>query len=54
MKRNLKKLSVHTTIIRALRVLTDDNARRVGGASNAYTKCLGAACGDVTIFTCRP
>jgi hypothetical protein len=44
MKRTTKKLSVLTTIIRALRVLTTEEAGRVYGAS------LNGVCGT---FTCE-
>ena len=52
MKRTPKTLSIHTTTIRALRVLADDDARRVAGATNKVTLCLGKGCGAITLL-CR-
>jgi hypothetical protein len=49
MKRTAKKLSIHTTTIRALRVLSDEEAARVYGAS------LNGVCGGMykaTIACC--
>jgi len=50
MKRtNPKKLSISSTVIRTLRPLADDDARRVGGASNRPSLCLGFGCGDSAV-----